>query len=315
MEPVAFQPLTRVALCGGTHGNEMSGISIIREFQNKKVEKMGSVSVTPILSNPRAVDACRRYIDTDINRCFTKSLLSAPITESSPYELKRAHELNNLVGPKGSPEAVDLICDLHNTTANMGLTVIMNCGDVIALHICKYIQSKTTSGPLIIIQIPSSRESYSLESVGKHGLTIEVGPQPNGVIRADIYWAMKEAVDLTFEWLQKFNAGATFEGGEVEVYAHDSSMDYPRDPDTNEITAAVHPQLQDNDFKLLQAGDPIFKSFTGETVTYEGKPVYPFFVNECAYYEKKVAFTLAQKLSVSIPAVRVQAPGDSATVK
>ncbi|XP_053712581.1 N-acyl-aromatic-L-amino acid amidohydrolase (carboxylate-forming) B [Synchiropus splendidus] len=306
MEPVTFQPLTRAAICGGTHGNEMSGISIIRELQNKKVEKTGSVSVTPILSNPRAVDACRRYIDTDLNRCFTKSLLSAPTSESSPYELKRAQELNRLVGPKGSPEAMDLVCDLHNTTANMGLTAIMNHGDVIALHIGKYIQSKTTSGPLRIIQIPSTTESYSLESVGKHGISIEVGPQPNGVIRADIYAAMKEAVDLTLEWLQSFNAGTTFEAGEVEVYVHDGAVDYPRDPETQEITAAVHPQLQDNDFKLLQAGDPIFKSFAGETVTYEGEPIYPFFVNECAYYEKKVAFTLAQKLSVSFPAVRVQ---------
>lgn len=36
---------------------------------------------------------------------------------------------------------------------------------------------------------------------------LEVGPQPNGVLRADIFSMMKEAVDLTIEWLQGFNSG------------------------------------------------------------------------------------------------------------
>lgn len=38
--------------------------------------------------------------------------------------------------------------------------------------------------------------------------------------------------------------GNTFEGGEVEVYNMVKSVDYPRDPTTNEITAAIHPELQ-----------------------------------------------------------------------
>lgn len=36
---------------------------------------------------------------------------------------------------------------------------------------------------------------------------LEVGPQPTGVLRADIFHMMKEAVDLTMEWLQGFNSG------------------------------------------------------------------------------------------------------------
>lgn len=38
-------------------------------------------------------------------------------------------------------------------------------------------------------------------------VAIEVGPQPHGVVRADIYIIMKEAVDLTIEWIHKFNSG------------------------------------------------------------------------------------------------------------
>lgn len=146
--------------------------------------------------------------------------------------------------------------------------------------------------------------------------------------------------------------GCTFEGGEVEAFCKTSVLDYPRDPTTDDIAAAVHPQLQverslptnfgnlrfrddgllfgrsalsrvlvlqvlsslslslslavqDNDFKLLRPGDPIFQSFNGETVKYEGEEAYPFFVNECAYYEKKIAFQLARKISISLPSISV----------
>lgn len=70
-----FSPLSRVAISGGTHGNEMSGVYIVREMQKQKVDQAGSVAITTVLSNPRAVDACRRYIETDLNRCFTDALL------------------------------------------------------------------------------------------------------------------------------------------------------------------------------------------------------------------------------------------------
>lgn len=307
MEHISFPPLSRVAICGGTHGNEMSGVYVVRELQKQKIDPSGSISITPVLSNPRAVDACRRYIETDLNRCFTNALLSTPITDSTPYELRRAQELNAQLGPKGSQEAVDLLCDMHNTTANMGLCLIFYSLDWITLHIYKYIQSKMTSVPVRAIQldIPLS-EAYSLESVGKHGFAIEVGPQPTGVLRADIFNVVKEAVDLTIEWLQGFNSGSTFEGGEVEAYTLVKSVDYPRDSTTNEITAAIHPQLQDNDFQLLRPGDPTFQSFSGETVKHEGEELYPFFVNECAYYEKKIAFHLAQKTTMTIPSISMK---------
>lgn len=75
MEHVSLPPLSRVAVCGGTHGNEMSGVYMVKEMQRQKVEKAGSLSITTVLSNPQAVDACRRYIETDLNRCFTDALL------------------------------------------------------------------------------------------------------------------------------------------------------------------------------------------------------------------------------------------------
>lgn len=67
-------------------------------------------------------------------------LSSAPLADDTPYEIKRAHELNAQLGPKGSQEAVDLLCDIHNTTSNMGLCLILYSADWIPLHILKHIQ-------------------------------------------------------------------------------------------------------------------------------------------------------------------------------
>ncbi|XP_052401962.1 N-acyl-aromatic-L-amino acid amidohydrolase (carboxylate-forming) B [Carassius gibelio] len=309
---VFLPALARMAVCGGTHGNELSGVYVVQEMERQRKEKgegVWPIPVTTVLSNPRAVKECRRYIDTDMNRCFNRDTLSCPITDSSPYEVRRAQELNNLLGLKESTDATDMICDLHNTTSNMGVTLIhYTTSDWVTLHICKYLQTKITKVPVrvLVLDFPIS-DSYSLESVSKHGFTLEVGPQPHGVIRADIYNIMKEAVDLTIDWIHKFNSGTVFEGGDVEAFKLIKSVDYPRDPETRSLTAAIHPQLQDKDFCLLKQGDPLFLSFSGETVNYkEEETLHPFFINEAAYYEKGIAFHLGKKIMLKIPAVRVQ---------
>lgn len=75
MERVTLPTMSRVAICGGTHGNEMSGVYMVREMQRQSVDQAESVSITTVISNPRAVEACKRYIETDLNRCFTNGLL------------------------------------------------------------------------------------------------------------------------------------------------------------------------------------------------------------------------------------------------
>lgn len=75
MERVFFQPLSRVAVCGGTHGNEMSGVYMLRELKKHRMGQEGPVSLITVLSNPPAVESCRRYIDKDLNRCFTSLML------------------------------------------------------------------------------------------------------------------------------------------------------------------------------------------------------------------------------------------------
>lgn len=76
---VRLPRLSRVAVSGGTHGNELSGVYLVRELL--KMEKKGvakeeeAASVVMVLSNPQATQRCRRYVDTDLNRCFTHASL------------------------------------------------------------------------------------------------------------------------------------------------------------------------------------------------------------------------------------------------
>ncbi|XP_071391865.1 N-acyl-aromatic-L-amino acid amidohydrolase (carboxylate-forming) B-like [Centroberyx affinis] len=312
MEVVCLPRLSRVAVCGGTHGNELSGVYLVRELlktEKKAKEEDELVSVMLVLSNPRAVQQCRRYTETDLNRCFTHATLNGPVSDRTPYEIMRSRELNSLLGPKGGPQAVDLVCDLHNTTANMGLCLIAysDC-DWICLHIFRYLQRQIPDIPVRYIHFDlPPKEAYSLESVGKHGFAIEIGPQPHGVVRSNIYTAMKAGVQHMLDWVRSFNSGTIFEGGSVEVYTMIKNVDYPRDSETHNITAAIHPQLQDRDFCLLHPNDPLFQTFSGDTLRYKGnEPLYPFFINECAYYEKGIALSLARRRCVNIPPIRVQ---------
>ncbi|KAJ3615294.1 hypothetical protein NHX12_018862 [Muraenolepis orangiensis] len=304
MERVLFKPLSQVAICGGTHGNELCGVYMLKELPR---DRSGTFSLTTVLANPRAVDTCQRFTEKDLNRCFTDTLLSDLLTEDSPYEVRRAQELNALLGPKGSEATMDLVCDLHSTTSNMAICIITHLNDRVGQHLFKYMREKIRSAPvrLILLTSPLS-EGYSLDCLGKHSCTIEVGPQPHGVLRADVYNQMREAVDRMLEWIESFNSGTVFEGGEVEGYSMVEKKDYPRDPETQELTAVIHPQLQDNDFCLLKPGDPVFMTFSGETIHYEGDELYPFFVNEGAYYEKNTAFVLGQKQSLLVPSISVE---------
>ncbi|KAJ8335955.1 hypothetical protein SKAU_G00392970 [Synaphobranchus kaupii] len=261
MEPVSLPAVPRVALCGGTHGNELSGVYLVREWQRKELEEEAEAVVT-VISNPRAIQRCSRYIEQDLNRCFTAATLSIPISDGTPYEIARAQELNALLGPRGSDCAIDLICDLHNTTANMGLSPTP-----IATG------SACTSTSI-------SRRRYPL---------------------CPVFWnGSGYSTQLSL-------SGIEFEGGVLEVYTFVKNIDYPRDPETHELTAVIHPQLQDRDFCRLCPGDPMFLSFSGETLAYKGEePLYPVFVNESAYYEKGTALTLTRMKKVEIPPLCVK---------
>lgn len=269
----------------------------------------------PVLANPAATAACRRYIDRDLNRTFTLTFLGSTATPDDPYEVKRAQELNQLLGPKGTCQAFDFILDLHNTTANTGACLISEVSqNPFNLHLCHYLQLQNPGLPCRLFQFePPGTESYSMDSVSKNGISLELGPQPQGVLRAELFSQMRAMVASILDFIELFNQGMEFPAFEMEVYKNLGSVDFPRTTDGH-LTGTVHSRLQDHDFEPLRPGEPIFKLFSGEDVLYEGDSVvYPLFVNEAAYYEKRVAFLKSEKIRISVPALPGLTPSSTQT--
>lgn len=88
----------------------------------------------------------------------------------------------------GSEDAYDVILDLHNTTSHMGATLILeDSKDDFTIQMFNYI--KTSMAPLAcsVLLIEHPRLKYATtRSIAKHPIGVEVGPQPQGVLRADV---------------------------------------------------------------------------------------------------------------------------------
>ncbi|XP_020028453.1 N-acyl-aromatic-L-amino acid amidohydrolase (carboxylate-forming) isoform X2 [Castor canadensis] len=304
--PMSQKPLRRVVVTGGTHGNEMSGVYLVQHWlQDPRELQRPSFSAMPVLANPEAVATCCRYIDYDLNRAFTSTILNSKATPDDPYEVRRARELNQLVGPKSSDQAFDFLLDLHNTTANMGACLILESSySIFTLHLCHYLKLQNPDLSCCVFQYLFSRkESLGLDSVAKNGLTLELGPQPQGVLRADIYSQMRALVISAMDFIELFNQGTAFPAFDMEIYKTLDRVNFPLTED-GALAGTIHPQLQDQDLEPLKPGAPIFKLFNGEDVLYEGdSTVFPLFINEAAYYEKHLAFMKSEKITISVPAL------------
>ncbi|NXE06137.1 ACY2 Aspartoacylase, partial [Lophotis ruficrista] len=169
-------PVRRVAIFGGTHGNELSGVFLVKHWQENGAEiQRAGMEVKPFLTNPRAVKKCTRYIDCDLNRVFDSDNLGRTVVEDIPYEVRRAQEINQIFGPKGSDDAYDLIFDLHNTTSNMGGTLILeNSRDDFTIQMFHYIKNALAPErcPVLLIEHPSLKyattRSVAKNPVGKY---------------------------------------------------------------------------------------------------------------------------------------------------
>ncbi|XP_004598278.3 N-acyl-aromatic-L-amino acid amidohydrolase (carboxylate-forming) [Ochotona princeps] len=300
------EPLRRVAVTGGTHGNEMSGVHLVRHWLRAPGElQRPSFAALPVLANPAAATACRRYLGCDLNRTFTSAFLTAQATPDDPYEVTRARELNQLLGPKGSTGAFDLILDLHNTTANVGTCLIAGSEqEVFVMHLCRHLQLQNPElACRVCLYKRPGEESFHVGSAAQNSLGLELGPQPQGVLRADDLARMRTVVASALDFVELFNWGTAFPAFEMDAYRYLDGVDFPRTAD-GELAGTVHPQLQDRDFEPLRPGAPIFQMFSGEDVYYQGgSTVYPIFINEAAYYEKGMAFIQTQRISFSVPAL------------
>ena len=285
-------PIKRVALVGGTHGGEVTGVFLIRKFQQfpLRVQREHVKTIT-LLANPKAVEMGRRYVDTDLNRAFHPQDLANP--QLMNYEQSIAKTIARQI----QHEEIDMIIDLHSTTANMGLTIILHNNHPYLLRLAAYL---TEINPLVkVLQYPLNEDATYLRSLAPLGIAIEVGAVANGFLDASLFQATERLIHAILDYLEADKQGQVLPApSNLTFYAVVEKVDYPRNHQ-GEIQAMIHPLLQFQDYAPLLSGNPIFITFDGENIFYEGEStVYPVFINEVAYYEKGIAMYLTQRNTV-----------------
>ncbi|KAF7470460.1 Hypothetical predicted protein [Marmota monax] len=243
---ITGKPIKKIAIFGGTHGNELTGVFLVKHWleNDAEIQRTG-LEVKPFITNPRAVKKCTRYIDCDLNRVCDLENLGKEMSEDLPYEVKRAQEINHLFGPKNSEDSYDIIFDLHNTTSNMGCTLILeDSRNDFLIQMSHYIKTSLDPLPCYVYLIEHPSLKYTtISSVAKYPVGIEVGPQPQGVLRADILDQMRKMIKHALDFIYQFNEGKEFPPCAIEVYKVVEKVDYPRN-ESGEITAVIHPNLQ-----------------------------------------------------------------------
>ena len=284
--------IKKVVIVGGTHGNEFTGVYLVKYWlQNPKLVKRDGFETSVVFANQKAFKEVRRYIDRDLNRSCSHAILqSVPVL----HEEKLAHKLNSIIGKKNDNKTnADFVVDLHTTTSNMGLSLVISNTSELTWMAASYLKKEFPN--LNIYRWQGDEEGAFVDSLGSSGFAIEVGAIPQGVLRADIYNQTKDLVYKLLDFLEN----PVKVDREVEIYDHVRLVDFPRDED-GELIGMVHASLQDNDYILIKKGDTIFELFDGNTISYDGNEhLHALFINEAAYYEKGFAFCLARKVTYS----------------
>ncbi|MEH2290320.1 aspartoacylase [Nostoc sp.] len=291
--------INRVAIVGGTHGNEFTGAYLIQKFaQFPDLITRPSFQTVTLLANPNAFAAGRRYLEKDLNRCFLKQDLQDPTLNS--YEELQAKLIQDTIASNGDKQA-DFILDLHSSTANMGLTIILDNSHPFNLKLAAYLSQLNPLVRVYRCSFKSIAENPFVNSLCELGFAFEVGPIAQGLLKATLFQQTEELVCALIDYLEQFKQGKIPSNSETLIlYDHLSVVDYPKKTDGT-IFGMIHPELQDKDYQALNPGDPIFITFDYKTIVYEGtSTVWPIFINEAAYYEKGIAMCLTQRQQINI---------------
>ncbi|MFC0050106.1 aspartoacylase [Rheinheimera tilapiae] len=296
----AHFPIRTVAIVGGTHGNEFSGIYLEKRYrQQPELMTRSSFSCRTLFANPEAHAANKRYVQSDLNRQFKTADLANPLL--SNYEQSRAKVINAELGPKGAAKT-DFVIDLHNTTSNMGACLILTQPGRIYNLLAGYVKLKMPDAVISRDEDHFAAEDHALLcTVGTFGVIVEVGPQPQSVLRQDVLEQMHEMTQHILDFIELYNTNALPElPKRVEAFRYLHSIKLPLSAN-GERLGMVHKNIQDRDYQPIEPGAPLFALFDGSEIDYDGtEVVYPTFINEAAYYDNNLAMSLNDKVWIDV---------------
>ena len=201
--PPVNPPIKRVFITGGTHGNETNGVVLARHLlKSPSVAQRPSFTTTVVHTNTEAIKRNLRYVEEDLNRCFSLTGLCAC---GPSLEARRAVELDALFGPKGSASpAADFLLDLHNTTSSSGVALLMAPNDALSHAVAAHLQALDPS--VRIVEWTRGVADYPmLPSVARSGMTFEVGPVAWGVIDGALYAQSLRLVKAALDYVHAHN--------------------------------------------------------------------------------------------------------------
>ena len=186
--------------------------------------------------------------------------------------------------------STDFLIDLHTTTANMGITIVLSKDDPLSNNIAKILAAEYED--VRILRWFSADEGAFINSLVPHSITIEVGPICQGTLDATLFFKTKRTLLAALRALEREERMKEM----IECYDIVDYLDFPRVD--GEICGMIHPELVGRDYELLHPGDPVFITFDEKEIFYEGEPRFGSFIGEAAYYEKGIALCLCEKNSL-----------------
>ena len=292
---VPLMTASDVLLVAGTHGNEVNAPWLLDEWQRtpELIDAHG-LTVQPLIGNPDARAANRRYIDRDLNRSFLPERFASD--ESEALELARARSLVQLHGPHGThPCRVAL--DLHSTTAAMGSCLVVYGRRPADLALASLVQGAL--GLPVYLHEADDRQTGFLVECWPCGLVIEVGPVPQSLLDVRIVEQTRLAVETCLASLAAARRAAGRYPRQLVVHRHRCSLDLPR-RDGNQISGLLHGDRLGRDWQPLASEDPLFVELCGQGLPaiqgFDGEVGdVPVFINEAAYAEKRIALSLTRR--------------------
>ena len=284
------EKIEQVALVGGTHGNELTGIFLLNKYrQYPNLLGQNSFQLELFEANHEAHLANKRYLDRDLNRSFKQVDLADDTLIGHENEL--AKSINQKLGPKGDSRT-DMIIDLHTSTAPMGINLVLTKTDTFHLMLVDYVQQLMENVTVTLEKMP---DHHFLMSVAPQHVLVEIGATAQGQLRQDVFDKTEETVQLMFDFLNLYNHHKLPQPSEsIDIYQYFDVMFLPTDIN-GDIAGMIHHSIQDQDFRPLRNGQPMFTMLDGEEVIYDGEDCYISFINEAAYYDEKKAFAMSRK--------------------
>ena len=273
--------IKKVLIFGGTHGNEWTGIYLIKKYSSLLKNEFKNLDLNFIHANPEAFVLNKRFKDEDLNRAFEF------VEEKRPhsYENLRAKEIKSLI-----LEEECFVIDLHTTTSNLGSTLIVTQD-----HPLNFILSSGVRDSKIIYS-PDPEKKY-LVSQSQTGVMIEVGPVAQGVLSAQV---LHETLRILRELFTQISVKKPTQKT-LEVYEEVEDVYYPQS--AGSLDGYIHEGFQGRDFQEISGDYTPFRLFSGEEVKKQTQEIlYPIFINEAAYYSSKLAFTMCRKKILNLNA-------------